>query len=46
MTYTIKAAVRNLKNLFTETEEVELVPTTADVNPQAVGQMTFSVGDK
>lgn len=33
--------LRKLKNLFTETETVELVPVTEDVNPQAAGQITF-----
>jgi len=33
--------LRKLKNLFTETETVELVPVCEDVNPQATGQITF-----
>jgi len=33
--------LRKLKNLFTETETVELVPVCEDVNPQAAGQITF-----
>lgn len=33
--------IRKLKNLFTTTETVELVPVCEDVNPQAAGQITF-----
>jgi len=36
-----KHATSKLKNLFTETETVELVPVTEDVNPQAAGQISF-----
>jgi len=38
---TINAAVRKLKNLFTETEEVELVAASKDFNPQAAGKIGF-----
>jgi hypothetical protein len=34
-------AIQKLKNLFTETETVELVPVCEDVNPQAAGQISF-----
>jgi len=33
--------LRKLKNLFTSTETVELVPVSEDINPQAAGQITF-----
>jgi len=37
-----KDATSKLKNLFTETETVELVPVCEDVNPQAAGKIQFS----
>jgi hypothetical protein len=37
-----KHATSKLKNLFTETETVELVPVCEDVNPQAAGKIQFS----
>jgi len=38
---TINAAVRKLKNLLRETEEVELVAASKDFNPQAARKIGF-----
>lgn len=38
----LKHATSKLKNLFTKTETVELVPVTEDINPQAAGKIQFS----
>jgi len=43
---TINAAVRKLKNLFTETEEVELVAASKDFNPQAARKIGFEAVNK
>lgn len=38
---TISTVVRKVKNLFRETEEVELVAASKDFNPQAARKIGF-----